>query len=73
MDHLKRNIDEVLETKTGRARSFVLKPKGILQDARQLWRDQRAGKANNFQARAEPFARSLNPPTIGVNGLCARQ
>lgn len=59
LDHLKRNIDEVLETKTGRARSFGLKLKGILQDSRQLWRDQRAGKAKNFQARAERFERDL--------------
>src|SRR5207247_7108569 len=59
LDHLKRNIDEVLETKTGRARSFGLKLKKILRDARKLWRDQRAGKAKNFQARAEKFEQKL--------------
>ena len=59
LDHLKRNIDEVLETKTGGARSFGLKLKKILRDARQLWRDQRAGKAKNFQARAEKFDKKL--------------
>src|SRR5438128_7586545 len=59
LDHLKRNIDEVLETKTGRARSFGLKLKGILQDSRQLWRDQQAGKAKNFQARAAQFEQDL--------------
>jgi hypothetical protein len=59
LDHLKRNIDEVLETKTGRARSFGLNLKGILQDSRQLWRDQRAGKAKNFQARAAQFEQDL--------------
>src|SRR6266849_741596 len=59
LDHLKRNIDEVLETKTGRARSFGLKLKKILQDSRQLWRHQRAGKAKNFQARAEQFELDL--------------
>ena len=59
LDHLKRNIDEVLETKTGRARSFGLNLKGILQDSRQLWRDQRAGKAKNFQARATQFEQDL--------------
>ncbi len=53
LDHLKRNIDEVLENKTGPARSFGLKLKGILQQARQLWREQRAGKAENFQAEAK--------------------
>jgi len=59
LDHLKRNIDEVLETKTGRARSFGLKLKGILKNSRQLWRDQRAGKAKNFQARAAQFEQDL--------------
>src|SRR6266566_8095498 len=59
LDHLERNIDEVLETKTGRARSFGLKLKKILRDARKLWRDQRAGKAKNFQARAEKFDKKL--------------
>jgi hypothetical protein len=53
LDHLKENIHEVLEHKTGRARSFGLKLKSILQDARQLWRDQRAGKADKFQAEVE--------------------
>lgn len=52
LDHLNRNIDEALETKTGRARSFGLKLKGLLRQARQLWRDQRAGKTRNFQVRA---------------------
>jgi len=53
LDHLNRNINAVLETKTGRARSFGLKLKSSLKQARQLWRDQRAGKVRNFQARAE--------------------
>jgi|SRR5580658_9580365 transposase len=53
LDHLNRNIDEALETKTGRARGFGLKLKGLLKQARQLWRDERAGKARNFRARAE--------------------
>src|SRR5713226_3295627 len=59
LDHLKRNIDEVLETKSGRARGFGLTLKKIFRDARQLWRDQRAGKAKNFQARAEKFEQKL--------------
>ena len=53
LDHLKENINEVLERKTGRARSFGLQLKSILREARQLWRDQRAGKAENFQAEAQ--------------------
>jgi len=59
LDHLKRNIDEVLEKQTGRARSFGLKLKGILGEARQLWRDQRAGKAENFAAEARRIEEEL--------------
>jgi len=59
LDHLKRNIDEVLETKRGRARSFGLKLKQLLRQGRQLWRDHRAGKARNFRARAERIDRKL--------------
>src|SRR5438477_5467914 len=59
LDHLKENIHEVLEHKTGRARSFGLKLKGLLREARQLWRDQRAGKAENFQAAAERVEEEL--------------
>lgn len=59
LDHLKENINEVLEHKTGRARSFGLKLKGILRNARQLWRDQRAGQAEKFQAEAERLEEEL--------------
>ena len=59
LDHLKRNIEEVVETKTGRARGFGLTLKELLREARQLWRDQRAGKARNFQARAGRIERKL--------------
>jgi transposase len=59
LDHLKENIKEVLEHKAGRARSFGLKLKSILREARQLWRDQRAGKAENFQAEAERIEEEL--------------
>jgi hypothetical protein len=53
LDHIKRNINEVLEEKDGPARGFGLKLKSILREARQLWRDHRAGKARNFPAEAE--------------------
>jgi len=59
LDHLKRNIDKVLETKTGRARGFGLNLKGILKDSRKLWRNERAGKAKNFRARADKFEQEL--------------
>src|ERR1035437_8877503 len=53
------NINEVLEHKTGPARSFGLKLKSILREARQLWRDERAGKATDFQAEVERFEDEL--------------
>ena len=59
LDHLKENIKEVLERKAGRARSFGLKLKSILREARQLWRDQRAGKAEKFPAEVERFEEEL--------------
>jgi transposase len=59
LDHLKENINEVLERKTGRARSFGLKLKSILCEARQLWRDQRAGKGEKFQAKVERIEEEL--------------
>jgi transposase len=59
LDHLKENIQEVLEHKTGRARSFGLKLKSILRESRQLWRDQRAGKAKKFQAEVERMEEEL--------------
>jgi transposase len=59
LDHLKENINEVLEHKTGRARSFGLELKSILREARQLWRDRRAGKAKKFQAEVERIEEEL--------------
>jgi transposase len=59
LDHLKENINEVLEHKAGRARSFGLKRKSILREARQLWRDRRAGEAENYQAEAERIEEEL--------------
>jgi hypothetical protein len=59
LDHLKENINEVLEHKAGRARSFGLKLKSILREARQLWRDQRAGKAEKFEAEVERIEEEL--------------
>jgi len=58
-DHLKRNIAGVLETKKGPARGFGLKLKKILVDSRKLWRNERAGKAKNFKARADKLEQEL--------------
>jgi hypothetical protein len=59
LDHLKENLNEVLERKTGRARSFGLKLKSMLREARQLWRDQRAGKAKKFKAEVQRIEEEL--------------
>ena len=59
LDHLQENILEVLEHKAGRARSFGLKLKSILREARPLWRDQRTGKAKTFQAEMERMEKEL--------------
>jgi transposase len=59
LDHLQENIHEVLEHKAGRARSFGLKLKSLLREARQLWRDQRAGKAKKFHSEAERIEEEL--------------
>ncbi|PYT21923.1 MAG: hypothetical protein DMG57_37055 [Acidobacteria bacterium] len=59
LDHLKENIHEVVEHKAGRARSFGLKLKSILRESRQLWCDQRAGKAEKFQAEVERMEEEL--------------
>ena len=59
LDHMKRNIEEVLEAKTGRARSFGLKLKELLREGRQLWREQRAGTAANFTVDAERIEQDL--------------
>lgn len=59
LDHLKENIHEVLERKVGRARSLGLKLQSILREARQLWRDQRAGKAEKFPVEGERLEEEL--------------
>jgi hypothetical protein len=66
LDHLKENINEALEHKAGRARSFGLKLKSILQEARQLWRDQRAGKARISMPRSSGW-RKNSPPTCALH------
>jgi transposase len=59
LDHLKENLHEVLEDKAGGACGFGLKLKSILREARQLWRDQRAGKAEKFPTEAERIEKEL--------------
>ena len=42
LSHLIRNVVEVVESKTGRAKVFGLQLKTLLQSANELWREQRA-------------------------------
>lgn len=59
LDHLKRNVEAVLEIKQGRALSFGRTLKDLLQQARQLWRDYRNGKAADFAADAESIEQEI--------------
>lgn len=49
--HLLRSCSEVLLHKQGKARWFATKLKSDLKDALQLWKDHRAGKAVDYEAR----------------------
>lgn len=57
--HLIRNVTEVVERKTGKAKAFGSRLKSLLQQANQLWRDQRAGKAVDYAAEGERIDQEL--------------
>ncbi|MGH9722644.1 MAG: IS66 family transposase [Bryobacteraceae bacterium] len=59
LSHLLRNVTEVVERKTGKAKVFGSQLKALLQDANQLWREQRAGPICGFAARAEELEQVL--------------
>jgi transposase len=59
LSHLIRNVGEVIERKTGRAKTFGSELKGILQDANNLWRQQRAGTVSGYVDRAEQIELDL--------------
>jgi len=59
LDHLKRNIKAVVESKQGRALWFGRMLQDLLWQARQLWRDYRTGKAPNFSAEAERIEQEI--------------
>jgi transposase len=59
LSHLIRNVTEVVEKKTGRAKAFGLRLKGLLQQANQLWREQREARAPDYQAQVERIDREL--------------
>ena len=49
--HIKRNINKVLEDKTGPARRFGEELRTLLDEARQLRRDHDAGKCHGYDAK----------------------
>lgn len=59
LSHLMRNVTEVVESKTGKAKVFGSQLKALLQDANQLWREQRAGPVCGFAAKAEEIEQNL--------------
>jgi transposase len=53
LSHLMRNVKEVVETKSGRAREFGEGVLDTLKQANQLWRDHRAGKVEEEAFRLQ--------------------
>jgi hypothetical protein len=51
--HILRSIHDVLPSKTGRARDFGERLKGLLQDAIQRWQTYHAGAVADFDADAQ--------------------
>jgi Transposase IS66 family. len=59
LSHLIRNVVEVVESKTGRAKIFGSELKALLQNANELWRQQRAGTVSRYADRAEQIEQDL--------------
>ena len=59
LSHLMRNVTEVVETKTGRAKAFGSELKALLRKANQLWREQRAGPVAGYSAKVEEIEEDL--------------
>jgi transposase len=59
LSHLIRNVVVVVESKTGTAKVFGLRLKGLLRRANQLWRERRAGTAMDYAAQVERIDREL--------------
>lgn len=59
LSHLIGNVVEVVESKTGRAKRFGLELKGLLQDANELWRQQRAGAVSGYAGRVKQIEQDL--------------
>ena len=58
LSHLIRNVVEVVESKTGRAKAFGLQLKTLLQSANDLWQ-QRVGEVPDYTDRGEKIEEEL--------------
>ena len=57
--HIQRSLSDVLATKTGRARDFGERLKGLLQDALQLWHAYHDGTVTDFATAAKALREEL--------------
>lgn len=57
--HLLRNIQDVLESKSGRAKTFGWQLQDLLRQALQLWHKQRAGPLADYAAQVEELEELL--------------
>ncbi len=58
--HLLRNIQEVRESKSGRAKTFGWQLEDLLRQAYRLWRKQRAGPLADYAAQVEEIEEFLS-------------
>ena len=59
LSHLIRNVGEVVESKTGRAKTFGSQLQSLLLEANDLWRQQRSGEVSDYADRGEQIDREL--------------
>jgi transposase len=59
LSHLIRNVVEVAESKTGRAKVFGSQLKTLLQSANELWRQQRVGEVPDYADKGEQIEEQL--------------
>ena len=57
--HVLRSISEVVQTRTGRGRSFGKRLKGLLREAMELWGAYHRGEASDFGVQAERLKREV--------------
>ena len=58
--HILRSVSEVVQTKTGRGRSFGKSLTGLLREAMELWRAYHRGEAEDFEVQAERLKREVS-------------